>query len=336
MTYTDREIDLAIESFAAGTEAGAYSPFSAPATAPVPAASRWIKPLSTAVTDLVDVLYNDDERFETGIIDLDIYTRGWRPKELAAVVAFSHAGKTQLCLQIILNNPNKRILFLSLDDAAELVMVKLAAMAYQLSGSDLEREVREGNPEYVALLHNAPADKFPNLALVDGGVSIDDLPAIMNEATEWWNGEHPQLVIIDYLGLLGAQGGHIDDGYQAVSVKMKQIKAWCKSLPCPLLLVHQGTRSGARPGSPITLTSMAFGGEQEATQIIGLRRKRDDLERSAAERHRWRNIITIDIPKNKRVDGRLTGPDGLDLYMEPSNGSIRTLYATDFDDAVAP
>lgn len=331
--FTDRDIDEAIAAFAADGEPNAtFLPGGAEVPAPPSAAPRWIKPLSTAVTDLVDVLYNDDERFETGIIDIDVYTRGWRPKELVLCVGFSHSGKTQVALQIILNNPNKRVLFLSLDDAAELVVVKLAAMGYQLAGSELEREVREGNPEYVELLHNAPADRFPNLALVDGSVSIDDLPMIVNEAIEWWDGELPQLIIIDYLGLLGAKGGNIEDGYNAVSVKMKQIKAWCKSLPCPLFLMHQGTRSGARPGSPITLTSMAFGGEQEATQIIGLRRKKDDPERSATERNRWRNVITVDIPKNKRVGGRLTGPDGIDLFMEPSNGTIRSLYASDFDE----
>lgn len=333
--FSDRDIDAAIDAFVAGGEAPSESPHSSDeisATAPPPATFRWIATPQDAASKLVDVLYNDEDRFETGIVDIDVYTRGWRPRECILCVSYPHAGKTQLCLQVILNNPSKRILYLSLDDPGEMVLVKLTAMAYQLAGSDLEREIKDGNPEYVDLLYSAPQDSFPNLALVDRDVSIADLPDIINESIRWWDGALPQLVIIDYIGLLGTAGGTIEDGYNAVSVKLKQLKAWAKTLPCPLVVVHQGTRSGARPGSPITLTSMAYGGEQEATQVIGLRRKKDDSERSATERHRWRNVVTIDIPKNKRVDGRCTGPDGIDLYMEPKNGIIRSLYANDFDD----
>lgn len=301
--------------------------------APTATSYKFADPITTATQPLLDVLQHDDETFEFGILDIDVYLRGLRAKEACVITAFPHSGKTSLLLTAICNNPDKRVLFLSLDDPREMVLQKLVCMTHQLKGTEFEAAVRENDEEMVALLRSTPEQRFENLLVSDASMTIEDLPIAVSEAADYW-GAGPQVVMLDYVGLLGGKGGSVEDGFSSVSTRMKELKAFAKSLPCPFIVVHQGTRGGAKPGTRITMTSMAFGGEQEATMVIGLRRKRDDEERDATERHRLRNTVTVDIPKLKRIGGRLTGPEGIDLFLDPNNGLIRTLYNADFDEVI--
>lgn len=338
-SLSDAEIRERINAVGAGQESTetpgkvlSPSPLEAP-PAPTAAPYKFADPITSAAQPLLDVLQHDDETFEFGILDVDVYLRGLRAKEACVITAFPHSGKTSLLLTAICNNPEKRILFLSLDDPREMILQKLVCMTHQLRGTEFEAAVRENDPDMVDLLRSTPIDRFPNLLVSDASMGVEDLPVAAAEATDFW-GAAPQAVMLDYVGLLGGKGGSVEDGFSSVSTRMKELKAFAKSLPCPLLIVHQGTRGGAKPGTRITMTSMAFGGEQEATMVIGLRRKRDDEERDAAERHRLRNTVTVDIPKLKRIGGRLTGPEGIDLYLDPNNGIIRTLHNSDFDEIV--
>lgn len=292
---------------------------------------RFADPISSAAEPLIDVLRHDDEKVEFGILDLDVYLRGMRAKELCLCVAAPHSGKTQILLTLFLNNPDMRILFLSLDDPREAILQKLVCMAHAFNGQEFETRIKENDPDYIELLRTTPTERFPNLLVSDRSMKVSELAVAIDEAEQYW-GAPPQLVALDYVGLLALDKQGVEDGFQATSTKMKELKSFAKQLPCPLLVVHQATRSGGRPGERITQTSMGFAGEQEATIIVGLRRKKDDESRDPGERRRLRHTVTIDIPKLKRVGGRLTGPEGIDLFIDPDNGLIRTLYASDFDD----
>jgi replicative DNA helicase len=72
-----------------------------------------------------------------GLGEIDQLTRGFRPQDLVLVTGFSHSGKTQLVNTMILNNPDKRILFISLDDPAEMIVTKLVAMHCKTSAETL-------------------------------------------------------------------------------------------------------------------------------------------------------------------------------------------------------
>ncbi|NDC96396.1 hypothetical protein EB077_13915, partial [bacterium] len=316
-SLSDAEIRDRINAIADGATAGPPHPSLAPS------AIRFADPLYTATQPLLDVLQHDDETFELGILDIDIYLRGLRAKEACVITAFPHSGKTALLLTTIVNNADKRILFLSLDDPREMVLQKLVCMTYQLNGQEFEKAIRNNEPEYVELLRTTPKEHYEHLLVSDASMSVDDLPVAITEATDHW-GAPPQCVMLDYVGLLASRTKSVEDGFSSISTRMKELKGFAKSLPCPLIIVHQGTRGSAKPGTRITMTSMAFGGEQEATIVIGLRRKSQDDERDPSERHRLRNTVTVDIPKLKRIGGRLTGPEGIDLYLDPNNGLIRT------------
>jgi hypothetical protein len=98
-----------------------------------------------------------------------------------------------------------------------------------------------------------------------------------------------------------------------------------KKKPFPTLALQQNSRSRGAPGEPITMLSMGFGGEKEATMILGVRRKKDLESAEATERAMHANTITLHLVKNKRPPGKVTPIEGVDFEMVPSTGLIRPL-----------
>ena len=70
-------------------------------------------------------------------------------RNVAAVIVtgFAHSGKTQLTNTMIVNNPDKKILFFSLDDPAEMILAKLVAMQTDVPASLLEDRIRDGDED---------------------------------------------------------------------------------------------------------------------------------------------------------------------------------------------
>lgn len=289
---------------------------------------HYIRPFSSTYQGVVDALENPDDRFMFGLFDVDAMTRGHGPKELVMIVGFSHAGKTQVVNTAILNNKKKRILFFSMDDPAEMILMKLACMELGIDAETLENQIRDGDAKAKADLKLAATEQFKNLIVVDDSLGLSQMTTAIEEATEYW-GAPPDCVIIDYLQSMQGSATDADDG--GIKAKAAAVKRWVKDKPFPTLLCHQNTRSRGAPGEPITILSGAFGGEQEATCIIGVRRKKDwaDLDEWARRKHE--TTITLHVVKNKRPPGRLTPKDGLDFFMSPETGMIRPLRDSDFD-----
>jgi hypothetical protein len=81
----------------------------------------------------------------------------------------------------------------------------------------------------------------------------------------------PQLIVVDYLELITGAG-------EDVPSKANAIKAFGKRHNKPLLVLHQSSRTAGADGRKMTISSGAYGGEQQATHIIGVRRKRFEIE----------------------------------------------------------
>lgn len=284
---------------------------------PTYAQAKYVEPLDAIARRAVEALRAPDG-ITFGLPEIDLRIRGCRPQDLIFITGFSHSGKTQLVNTMIHNNPERRILFMSLDDPAEMIVTKLAAMKYGISASTLEERVRNGDTT-VDNIFNDFANAYPNLIITDKHLGIETMGEAVDEATAIWRGESPHVVIVDYLELI--DGDH--DGESAgVKAMAKDLQVWAKRNSWPTVVLHQGTRSNAKPGAPITLTSMAFGGEQQATIVIGVRRKRDWPDLDLDERVYHANSVTLHVVKNKRPGGRLTQPDGEDFYMDPDTGLI--------------
>lgn len=282
---------------------------------------RYIKPFSSTYESVVEAIGGNDDRFRLGLAAVDLLTRGFGPKELIYFTGFSASGKTQLVLTAVLHNSDKRVLFFSMDDPAEMVLMKLACMAEGVSAEVMERKVRE-HDEQAKLALKTASERFPNLVVVDESLSMGEISTAVEEATLSW-GAPPELVVIDYLELI--RGTDYHDAVNNVKAQSRELKKWVKDKPFPTLVLHQGTRSNARPGAPITILSMAHGGEQEATILVGVRRKRDWEELDEWERSKHRDTITLHVVKNKRPPSKVTPIGGVDLYMSPDTGLVRPL-----------
>lgn len=278
---------------------------------------------ATQVTkDLTEIVANTNKRLMTGINAIDVMTRGFGPKELIIVGGFAHSGKTQLALTMIVNNLSKNWAIFSLDDPAELLLQKLYCMAYRKNSADFEQQLRD-NPDTLKQLEDVAANQFARLNICDETKTVQEMQADVAAMPI-----APDAILIDYLQLIPAG----EDSLGTVNTRANDLKNWAKQLPSPIILIHQGTRSGSEPGAPFKMTSLAFGGEQQATMILGVRRKKDDYRRdkynnwltTPSERERHKNTITVHLVKNKRPPCRLTAPDGLDLWIDDISGKIST------------
>lgn len=298
-----------------------------------PRRRQFVKLLTESADSLIEALCVE-QGIDLGLAEVDVLTRGFRPSDFVMITGFAHSGKTQLVNTMIYENEHKRILFFSLDDPAEMILAKLVAMKTGISSETLERQVRDGDKEAFALIRSTAQDVFSNLLVVDDVIGIVAMQQAVKEAEEVW-GAPPDAIVIDYLEMMpGTATSDADDSN--VKQKANDLKKWAKRAPFPIIALHQGTRSNAKPGDPITLLSMGFSGEQQATIVIGTRRKRDRDDLDAWDRQNHQDTITVHVVKNKRPGGRCTHYDGLDFTMEPETGLIRPLSERDRRQLLTP
>jgi DnaB-like helicase C terminal domain len=283
---------------------------------------KFVRPLGQHAEDLISSLQIEGG-IGLGLGDVDVLTRGFRPTDLVVISAFAHGGKTQLALTLVASNPNKRVLYFSLDDPAPMLLAKLIAMRSGIPSERIESRVRAGDEAIKRLVTETASIDLPNFTIVDESLSISDMRHACEEAAEMW-GQPPDCVIVDYVEMISGEH-NADDQAFAVKKKMNTLKAWAKIATYPIIALHQGTRSNARPGAPITLLSLGYSGEAQGTIVIGCRRKRDNPDLSVWDRRQHEDTITVHCVKNKRPGGRLTHYEGIDFYLNPETGLIRPL-----------
>ena len=146
-------------------------------------------------------------------------------------------------------------------------------------------------------------------------------------------------MVFDYLELLS--------GDETVPAKANTIKAFGKRHNIPLIVLHQSSRTAGSDGQKQTISSGAYGGEQQASHIIGVRRKKfeidrqmrdivDKLNKSTAnermlerldqlryEQQLHENTVTVNLVKCKRQDAHLL--DDIDFEIENGTGRLLRL-----------
>lgn len=281
---------------------------------------RFIEPMTVAAEGLIEVAQNTEGRFMLGIRDIDSMTRGFGRGELIYFSGKSHSGKSQLLLQAVCNNPDKRILWITPDEVSEMVTAKLVAMHLGIPAEDVERRIKAMDTTTIAMVRRAAAHDFKNLLIVDDSMSLKAMDRALDEAEDWW-GDTADLVVFDFLELLDGD----DDGASGVSQKSQRLKRWVKERNVPLACVHQASRTSSSRGTSAGMESMRYGGETEAIMVLVVYRKRDNESLDEWDRARHSHTLTVHLAKNKR-SSKL---GEVDLFIDPNTGAIRTLRDDD-------
>ena len=229
----------------------------------------YYEPLVRAADDYVHWAQTPNERIYLGFENIDSEMRGIAPAELCIINGYSHSGKTLALLQILVANRDKRVVYFCPDEPRTLTLIKLACVMHGVDSKQLEQQISSNDRSAISLLKETATEHFPTLAVFDQTVSMLDMERAFAEVSDAMG--DPQLIVVDYLDL-------ITGGGEDVPSKANAIKAFGKRHNKPLLVLHQSSRTSGADGKKQTISSGAYGGEQQATHIIGVRRKRFEIE----------------------------------------------------------
>jgi replicative DNA helicase len=294
-------------------------------------------PLSEAADSFVRWAQSPQERVHLGIKRIDEEMRGIAPGELAMMLGFAHGGKTLVLLHALRQNRDKHIALFIPDEPRQLVLTKLTCIHNNIDARELEARVASDDEDAINLLRATAEEHFPNLAVFDQPLTASDMERAYNEVTDVW-GQVPDLVVVDYLDLVEAG--------ETVPDKATFLKSFGRRHDIPMLVLHQTSRTAGADGAKLTMSSGSYGGEQQATSIIGVRRKKyqiiaemneltEKLDRSHSERaverleflrhdlriHEY--TVTVSLLKNKRPAGQLV--DDIDFELDAATGRLTDL-----------
>ena len=302
------------------------------------------RPLRDAADEFIAWARDPSSRVYTGVPELDAAMRGTAPGELTLIQGFTHSGKTLLATELITNNPDTPMALFTPDETRPLVLTKLTSALHGVDARELERRIQQDDDEARQLLIET-AERYGKLAIFDESVSVVDMDNMFDEAANAL-GVQPKGVIFDYAELL--------EGPDDVKAKMTALKAWGKRHSVAMFVIHQTSRSAGSGGKKMAIDSGSFGGEQQATHVIGVRRKKymhlamialleekianatnpksieeyhrrkDEIEKISLPRDR--DTVTVSLVKNKRPPCDLV--DDLDYLIDQDTGRMQRIEET--------
>ena len=281
---------------------------------------RYIQPFANAGQRLQEWLVNDEGRFMLGLREVDAMIRGIGPGELAYVIGRPHSGKTQVVLNALANNPDRRVLFFTPDENDVMILTKLIALAEGINVIELERLLKEHDKGAIETVRRVAEDTFRNLFVIDKPLTFSQMTEAKAEAEDYW-GDRTEIVVGDFLELFPGEGGH--DGIIQLS---QNFKGWLKNENVAGLILHQSSRTGGERGKSNGMDAMRYGGESEAIYVLEVFRKREQFNPSSpADYDKYesvKDLITVNVAKNKRPPSQ-TGE--VDYHMDAATGRIREL-----------
>lgn len=299
---------------------------------------RHFRPLKDAAYEYISWAEHPELRVYTGIRVLDAAMRGTAPGELTLIQGFTHSGKGLLVTELLLNNEATPLLMFTPDETRSLVLTKLTAAHTGVSAKELERRIQKDDADARQLMLDV-AERYAKLAVFEDVVTIPDMDRMLDETCDAL-GEKPRAFIFDYADLLAG----FDDVRQAISA----LKDWGKRHSMPGFVLHQASRSSGSGGKKMTIDSGAYGGEAQATHVIGIRRKKyqhyamlalleekianasnpNSVANYEAKMREIRevllpadeNTITVSLVKNKRPPSELV--EDVDFALDTATGRM--------------
>lgn len=216
--------------------------------------------------------------------------------ESCMVMAMSSVGKTTIGLNVILNNPDLPVLFMSLEMSWRQVVARLAAMLYNVSTQTIEAHTRDYgyNPYAQEVI-----DRYRWLICDDTpAITLKDAKQSYRRATELMNGNEPRLIVWDYLELIGGAG--LLNKSEAVDKAAQKLRDWHREFDCSGIILHQvGKGSDTGGYKPLSLEDGRYGGHQPMDYVVGAYAPRLDPALSAAEFKGVQPELYLQLLKNR-------------------------------------
>lgn len=257
-------------------------------------AEKTFKDIVTETSDIITKKYLQKENYEnkytTGIFDLDEATNGLHEEELTIIGARPAVGKTAFALKIAQNIANKgiKVAIISLEMSKNQLVERLIAKEARVDSNKIRTgiltdEEMEKVTEATAIVYELP------IFIHTKAKNIQDIEMYVRKLK---NKENIGLLIIDYIQLMKSEN-KLNSREQEVSEITRTLKLLSLELKIPIIGLCQLNRNAAR--NEPTLADLRESGaiEQDADNVIFLYKKDNNEERKSIE------DIIIDLQKQR-------------------------------------
>lgn len=212
---------------------------------------------------------------ETGYVDVDAITAGFKPSDLIILAARPSMGKTAFALNLALNAAarNFPVAIFSLEMSRQSLGMRFLAMEARIDSQRLQKGMISHSEAEVLAFKSAKLSESP--------IFIDDTPMVgvpqVSAKLRRLMTEHPiKMVIIDYLQLMAAKNRVKEGRQQEISEISRGLKLTARELDVPMVVLSQLSRAcEARIDKRPMLSDLRESGaiEQDADQVIMLYRE---------------------------------------------------------------
>lgn len=237
----------------------------------------------------------------TGLPTFDRKADAIRSHEYVLLGARTSHGKSSFLLQMAGHNLHRglKVAIFSLETSDTAVLRQIAGQRAKVNLRDLNRELRENQQDYLEELRGARNSK--NLLIFDKDLTLS---AIQSRCRLLATSFQPNLVIVDYIGLIGVEG---QGAYERMSLASKAMIPLRKSLGCALVVGAQLNRVSEKDKRPPGRTDFrdAGGLEEDAHRILAL--YRPDVGHNGQLQNLDEVTYDYEIYQLKCRDGAITG-----------------------------
>lgn len=202
--------------------------------------------------DLVQQMFDTIEEFQTGarqrgvktgLADLDAMTNGLHPGQMITVAARPGMGKSVLGLQFARScavKQSKACVIFSLEMSRVEIMMRLAAAEAKIRLKDIRSQNGLTDADWNKLARAmGDISEAPLLINDEATATVAEIRA---KAKQLKKSHDIQLVVVDYLQLMGGSGARTENRQQEVSEFSRQLKLLAKELDVPVVAISQLNR----------------------------------------------------------------------------------------------
>ena len=242
----------------------------------------------------------------TGYYKLDDLTSGWQKSDLIIIAGRPAMGKTAFALSMAKNiaaDQKKPVAFFSLEMSGVQLTNRLISNMCEISG----KKILNGQ------LDRDEWDRFDKRInnLMDGPIFIDETPGLSvfelrTKARRLVRERKIELIMIDYLQLMNANGMRINNRQEEVATISRSLKGLAKELNIPIIALSQVNRvnegregvEGKRPLLSDLRESGAI--EQDADMVLFVHRPEYYHLEFGPNGEDYRGMAEIIIAKNRK------------------------------------